>query len=249
MRADAAMMIDFPSYFKPFKRVALDIETASCDETALEFERSLVKAAGNIKDPEKKARNIEDKQNGIEEKNGLLDSNPIGCIGVEADGELHHFSTFEFTPEEYAKFSRADIRIVTGTDETELLKKFRRFCVLNCDDTTQIVTFNGESFDLPRLRHAFARNAVAMPEIIKPYSRNWHVDLMLEYGRKFTVNSALKRFVSMETACKFFRIPFVKEMSGREVPQAIANKEFFRVTRYNLKDVKTTSALADVMGF
>lgn len=249
MRADAVMMTEKSDEFQAVKRLVIDIETASCDAAALELERSLVKPAGNIKDPEKKAKNVEEKQNGIEEKNGLLDSNPIGCIGVEVDGALFHFSTFEFNPSEYARFSRAGIKIVTGADETELLKKFRRFCESNCDESTQIITFNGEAFDIPRLRHAFARNAVNMPEIIKPYARNWHVDLMLEYGRKFTVNNSLKKYVSMETVCKLFRIPFEKEMSGADVPQAIANREFYRVTRYNLKDVKTTSMLADVMGF
>ncbi len=44
-------------------------------------------------------------------------------------------------------------------------------------------------------------------------------------------------------------IPFQKDMDGGDVPGAIAQKEFYKVTKYNLKDVRATSDVGCLMGF
>lgn len=251
MTAENVMMIDSIHAISQdaIARLVVDIETGECDEPDLELERSILKPAGNIKSEEKKAENLKKKQEAVEDNDGKLDSNPIACIGVEADGALWHFSTFEFSEEEYAKLSRAGVKVKTAENEADMLKKFKQFCDQQCDEGTRVIAWNGKGFDSRRIRFAYSRNHITHPEIFAPYSRNWHVDLMFEFGDKFTVNNALKKMSSLETACKFFKIAYSKGIKGADIPAAVTAKRFFEVTKANLSDVRETSEVGALMGF
>jgi hypothetical protein len=247
-------MIDMKTDSLPFSRIVLDIETAFCSEEALEIEKELVKAPGNYKDEEKKAAKIIEKQNGL--KDGLLDSNPIACIGIEASDEsgassLWHFSTFSFSDEELEKLQEEGVNWVCAESEKDMLKDFRRWCDRNTDEATYTLTWNGYGFDLAKIRLAFARNAVSIPGLLSSRSENKHYDLMSEFGRKFTINSALTRFCSLETACKLMHVEFDAKqlMTGAEVPQSVKDGEYYKVAIYNLKDVLATSEVGFRMGF
>lgn len=246
-----------------FGRLVLDIETAPLTQVGLEIEQSIVKPSGNFRDTtdkktgevltaeSKKQAQIEMKRAKVPNDDGKLDSNPIGCIGVEADGELFHFSTFTFSQEEHAKFSKVGVTLITGGDEADMLKKFRKWCENENSELTRTLSWNGCGFDLRHIRMAYARNHISIPSIFAPYARNWHVDLQKVYCEKFTVNNAFKLFTSLPTACKVLKIHFDgKEiMTGADVPGAIAAEDFFRVTKYNLKDVIATSQVGELMGF
>lgn len=250
MRADDAIMINQqPTQGDVIRRLVIDIETGQAAPELLDLEREMCKAAGNIKDPEKKEKNLADKQAAIDSKDGKLDVNPIACIGVEADGELWHFSTFDFSSDEFAKLSKNGIKAKTAASESEMLKSFRKFCDTKCGDETAVIAWNGKGFDSRRIRFAYARNGIAHPEIFKPYCRNWHVDLMYEFGDKFTVNDSLKKMSRLDQACKYFGVEYHKGLTGAEIPAAVTARRFFEVTRCNIADVLETSEVGRLMGF
>jgi DNA polymerase elongation subunit (family B) len=238
------------------RRLCLDIETAKCPDVDMEIERAIVKPSGNFKDTktgtaeEKKAKQIAAKREAVEDDDGVLDMNPIACIGIEADGQLWHFSWF---PEDTLEPLKDVAKLVLAGDEREMLKRFTRWCDAHCDESTLTLTWNGYGFDLSKIRHRCAMYNVKLPDIFAPESPNRNIDLMHVYANKYTVNKALRKFVGQPVACKLLKIDSkTKEMSdvaGANFPQAIADGKYYRGALYNLFDVVDLSEIGARMGY
>jgi hypothetical protein len=237
-------------------RLCLDIETAFCLPSDLEIEKEIVKPSGNFKDnadgtaDEKKVKQIAKKREAIEEDDGLLDMNPIACIGLEADRELWHFST---APQGSLQALKDESHLIQVEAEPAMLIAFRRWCDSHTNEDTRTLTWNGFAFDLSKLRHRFALHGLRLPAILAPETSNRHIDLMTIYANRYTVNKALRRFISQQTVCKLLKIDSktkaMTDVAGAAFPQAWADGEYFRCCLYNLLDVNDLSEIGSRMGY
>lgn len=238
------------------KRLCLDIETAKCPEEDMDIEREIVKPSGNFKDTkdgtadEKKAKQIAEKRAAVEEDDGVLDMNPIACIGIEADGELIHFS---YAPEGALEKLEGECKVILSESEEAMLVSFRRWCDSHCDENTYTLSWNGYSFDLSKIRHRFALLDLRLPLMFLPDAPNKHVDLMHVYANKYTVNKNLRKYVAQPVACKLLKIGSktkgMADVAGAAFPQAWADGQYYRCSLYNLFDVVDLSEIGSRMGY
>lgn len=232
----------------PFQIVALDIETAHAPARAVqnEVETAVAKVSRNkpksYKTAEKQAeenerieseylQKVEEAKAKVIEKSALSLSAPIACIGVVADGRQFHFSSFKFTDEDTLTLLQAGIFPFTFPDMRGMLLGFAWFCNTLCDINTQYVGHNAWNFDYSRLRLAYLRENLSIPYALSQANKQNCHDTM----RMFQWFSG-DIFTSLEAMCAALEISFTKSMSGAEVPDAIVNKEFLRVTLYNMAD-------------
>lgn len=217
--------------------IVLDIETRDADEASLALETSVLKPNGNIKRADSKRKNLEEKAAALREKAALLDSSPVACLALKSETEIFAFCDFPFSPDEQAAFGRAGIGCMAAPNEAQMLISLRSFMNARCDADTEIVTFNGRGFDLPKLRFRYARNGLALPEVLKP-RQNRHTDVMLLYSGYFTIKNT--PFVSLGEVVAFLGIAKGKVFDGAQVPAMIAEGKYGEVLLYNILDTLLT---------
>lgn len=232
----------------PYQIVAIDIETAHAPAWAVQFdiEQAISKVSRNkakaYKTPEKQDEEnfrveteyllkCEEVRQKVIEKSALSLVAPIACIGIVADCRQFHFSTFVFTDEETLTFLQAGIFPFTFPDMRGMLTGFAWFLNSLCDYNTQFVGHNAWNFDYSRLRLAYLREGLQIPFALSQANKANCYDTM----RMFQWFSG-EQYTSLEAMCAALEIPFSKSMAGAEVPDAIANKKFMRVTLYNIAD-------------
>lgn len=232
----------------PFKIVAFDIETAHAPAWAVqhEVETAVNKVTRNKPKPYKTAEKqteenerikqeylakCEEARQKVIDKSALSLAAPVACTGVVADGKQFHFSTFKFTDEETLTLLQAGIFPFTFLDMRGMLTGFAWFLNSLCDAGTQAAGHNAWNFDYSRLRLAYLREGLPVPFVLSLANKHNCHDTM----RMFQWFSG-DMFTSLEAMCNALEIPFSKAMSGAEVPDAIANKEYMRVTLYNIAD-------------
>jgi len=229
-----------------FQIVGLDIETAHAETWAVqtEIDHAVSKVSRNkpkaYKTPEKQQEEnvrieteyiekCEETRRKIIEKSALSLAAPIVCIGVVADGKQFHFSTFGFSEQEIYTLLQAGILPFTFKSQPEMLQGFSWFLNAFCDSQTRLAGHNAWNFDYSRLRLAFLKAGLTIPYALS--NRENQFDTM----RMFSWFSG-EQYTSLELMCAALEIPFTKTMHGSEVPDAVANKEYLRVTLYNMAD-------------
>lgn len=223
-----------------FSRITLDIETRHATESELAIEARFLKPSGGCKTDKAKAKSLEDKQFALAERSALTDACQIGCVGLFCDGrQLISFTSFSTVVLDYP--------VVVGTTEKIMLQNLGMFLEGATDAATQLVTFNGRGFDIPKLRLAFARNGVRLPDILRPFASPIHTDVMLLYGKYYSIKGA--PFVSLNEVAAQLGIESQPVMSGADVPDAINNGNGDVVILYNLLDcILTDLAYCRLMG-
>jgi len=233
-----------------FQIVGLDIETAHAETWAVqpEIDAALAKVFRNkakvYKTPEKQREENErieqeylekcqEVKQKVIEKSALSLAAPISCIGIVADGRQFHFSTFDFSDEELLTLIQAGIMPFTFESQPEMLQGFSWWLNTYCDFDTQYVGHNAWNFDYSRLRLAYLKAGLTIPYALSKDNRENQFDTMRMFswfsGEQYT-------YTSLELMCAALEIPFTKTMHGSEVPDAVANKEYLRVTLYNMAD-------------
>lgn len=109
------------------------------------------------------------------------------------------------------------------------------------------VTFNGRGFDVPFLMHRSAihgiRPSCNLLEGRYPYQQKScrHIDVQDE----FTWYGALYRRPSLHVCCRAYGIESPKSagVTGDDVAELFAHKQFRDIARYNIRDVVATTAL------
>jgi hypothetical protein len=223
--------------YEPLKHLTLDIETMNATPEGVDFEAQFLKAAANTKDPEKQAAQVATKRSKLTEKSALSPSAPIACVGLYAPelGEpkvIHWMPCSE--PIDGVDHAKA------GDNEREMLIALRELLNLWCDDATEIVGAN-VGFDLPKLRYAYARNGLKLPEILKPRSPNPVYDVLYIFGKYFLPGNGAEFNISLDECLKRLGILGEgKTVTGAAVPGMIERGEYRDVIEYNALDVVAT---------
>lgn len=108
---------------------------------------------------------------------------------------------------------------------------------------TVISGFNILGFDLPKLRIAYIRNRIALPEILKPRlhpddKKQPVIDLMKVFLSYFTSDQRGKIMISLREVAHRFGLPEYKDMiDGSMIPDLIEKGEIKKVVNYNSVDV------------
>jgi hypothetical protein len=222
-----------------FSRITLDIETRHATDSELALEARFLKPSGNCKTEASQAKSLREKQENLAEKSALTDACQIGCVGLFCDGrQLLSFTSFPV-------YNSFEYSVVNGASERVMIMNLGMFLEGATDAATQLVTFNGRGFDIPKLRLAFARNGVRMPDILRPFSSPIHTDVMRLYGKYYSI----KEYVSLDEVVAQLGIDTTPIMSGADDPDAIENGQGEAVVLYNLLDcILTDLAYCRLLG-
>lgn len=217
----------------------LDIETGAAGEAALEMAKNQLKPNSNIKDPKKKEANLDEKKVKLLDRAELLDSSPITCVGGKTKLGTYCVTSFKHGYE--TELLEAGIETEQKENERDLLISLASYAnSSHFDEETTLVTFNGYFFDLPKIRNAYARNSLQVPELFSP---GWaHVDLMLRYAKHFSIKR--DQYISMDEVVQTLGIATGgKQISGAEFPKMIEDGRQLEAVLYNVMDCLLTEQI------
>ena len=176
----------------------------------------------------------------MRKKAALLDSALICVAGIKCDKGIFSFNSLPLGKDEIATLSEIGICCITSKDEKELLSNLSLFINNQYQPETEIVTFNGVNFDLPKSRFRYATHNLPLPEAFD--SKVKIVDLMLRYSKHYSMSKV--PFVSMgEVATRLGILKDGKIMSGAGFGQLIEDGEYFKAVLYNALDCIITEKI------
>lgn len=224
--------------------IVIDIETGNAPEQSILDAMAAWKAPSNWKPETVEAKRAEAAEK-IRDKAALLDSSPVTCIGAHSDREAVMFYVSQCEP-----FEIAGWRVVASDTEGGMLARFSGW-LGGCTDTSTVLAGHGvRGFDLPKLRGAFVRNRLSLPECLKPRESgpsNPVTDTMHLF-KHFSMEHRDNPFVSLDTVASAFGVPRPKSViSGAEAPNLHAAGRIAELCTYCAVDVETTHAIYRLM--
>lgn len=169
----------------------------------------------------------------------------IVAIGV-LDAETEKGAVYFQAPGQNIEIEEQDgVKYEAGT-EKEILEKFWNVSSY----ASEFISFNGRSFDVPFL---LVRSAVHQIKPTKDLMSNrylgsqrfgaLHIDLL----DQLTFYGAVRKKGSLHLWCNAFGIksPKAEGVTGDQVSELFKNKEFLKIARYNVGDLKATKELYD----
>ena len=205
--------------------LVIDIETRDASGVSLDIEKRFVRK-GNTKDTEKIGR----KQDEL--KGGCLDLSPIAIIGLKSSAS----SVPVVLAVDHVGAMVRGVVVVSCRDELRLLSAAQEV-LADVPRGVDVVTFAGYGFDLPKLRLAFVRYGLIVPECL---FLNHQADLQHRMKDYLVKNYA---FASLEECCQKVGIEFSKSIPGNEINAYIEAGRMAELVAYNVGDLLAEESL------
>lgn len=220
--------------------VCLDIETGHADKKSIENEISRWKPSGNAKDEDKIQAAKERFAQKTKEKSALLDASPIACISVRTDRVGVVFNAMD-----KKNYIVDHSQVISGGNEIKMLIDFREWLDTITDDKTVLIGFNIFGFDLPRIRAAFMRHRLKLPQVLTPRvlddDKQPIIDVMRMFLKGFTADCAGDFYISLQEVEHRLGLPEYKDkINGAEIPDLIEKGEIKKVLTYCAVDTMST---------
>ena len=203
--------------------IILDIETVPHPDAHQWAEP--VKAAGNLKDPEKIAADLEAKRQKQADEFGLdPDCNRIVALGFHVGGG-------------------GDPECYLMRNELEERLHLQMFWEIYNKQDTRLVTFNGLRFDLPVLMRRSMYLDVPYPDLNLDRYRTPHLDLW----QKLSFNGAIAAH-SLRFYAKRMGFTTLDKVDGGDIARLATEERWQEIEAHCLSDVGLTHALANRLG-
>jgi hypothetical protein len=229
---------------QPAQWLCLDIETGDAPDAAIAAAIANWKAPSNWKPETVEAKHTEAAEK-IRDKAALLDASPLLCVVIKTDRDNVVFNGMSETG------NVPDWETVSCGSEKNMLLKLRSWLDRMTTPETLIVGHNLRNFDLPKLRNAFVRHRLQLPEILKPRLRLEEKAETVDTAALFKTYSMENRdnlFISLDTVAIGLGIERPKQViSGDEVPKLHRNGQFEPILIYCAIDVATTARAWQLM--
>jgi len=229
--------------------ICLDIETCN-SEQAFQLESKFVKANSNIKDEEKKAGNIAEKLATMKEKSALLDTAPIGVIGLQiGEGMPIVLHTDVRLPSGVMGDQNGGgaVQCTTFNCSKDMFIGLRNMLdtlfntALQAGQVLTIVGFNSIKFDIPKLRLAYIRHGLKLPIALRPNIEGViNYDVMLKFTKYYTKNES--PYIGLDHVCALLGVGEVdKPLDSSKVPGMLEAGETATVALHCGLDVAKTA--------
>ena len=220
--------------------VCLDIETANADKKTVDGEIARWEPGGNLKDEEKIKAAREKFADKTKEKSALLDASPVACISVRTDKVGVVFNGLD-----KKVYAVNHSQVISGGSEKKMLIDFREWLDTVTDGKTVLIGFNIYSFDLPRIRAAFMRHRLRLPQVLAPRvlddEKQPIIDVMRMFLKGFTSDCAGDFYITLQEVERRLGLPEYKDkISGAEIPGLIENGDIKKVLTYCAVDTMST---------
>ncbi len=227
--------------------IVLDLETGDAAPEAIAAAMTDWRPPSNLKDPEKIEARRKEAAEKLIDRAALLDASPILCIAVQTNGA----SKAIFNGMDASAPDILDWPVVPCGDEKSMLVAFRTWLDSAATPETVLIGHNLREFDLPKLRSAYIRHRLRLPEILKPRLRHEECAETVDTAALFKAFSMEHRgdfCPSLDTVAASFGIPRPKQhMSGADCPRLFRDGEIATVCTYCAVDVATTAVAYNLM--
>jgi len=224
----------------PAPYLVMDIETGNAPAEAIENALNSWQPPKNYKDPEKIEAKRREDFNKIMERGALLDASPILCIAVKTERWKGVFSQLA------SKEKIEGWNLWVSENEADMLKAFRVFLERETNQETMIVGHNVRGFDLPKLRNAYMRHRLKLPELLAITPRPDEGPQVVDTAQLFKAFSMEHRndfCPSISDMAQSLGLPMPKGViSGADVPRLHAEGRFQEILTYCAIDDVTTEA-------
>lgn len=200
------------------KWIVIDIETADAPESAILEALAAWRPPGNCTKQDTIETKRQEAETRYREKAALMDASPIICIAVTtSDGKQILFSGMP------ANGIRVEgWHVIEAPDERFMLIGLRQWLDHLAEPDATLVGHNIRSFDLPKLRQAYIRHGMRIPEMIRIRMDDETplrtVDTM-SIIRSFSMELRDEKFVSLDQVARVLGIERPKQLvSGADVP-------------------------------
>lgn len=231
----------------PATLVCFDIETCHAEQAVIDAEIERYKAPPSIKDPEKIKAKKEEFKIKITDKSALLDASHIACISARTQkvGMIFNGVNKKTYPVNHSQ-------MIASGNEKQMLIDFRDWLDSTTTPETVLIGFNIYNFDLPRLRAAYMRNRLKLPNILTPRllddQRQPTIDVMKMFLRGFTADCAGDLMISLKEVVLRLGLPSYKNrIDGAQVPDFIRQGKIKEVLSYCAVDTMATLAAYQLM--
>ena len=223
----------------PARYLVLDIETGNASDADIETVLRCWKPPSNLRDQTKIEERRQEAALKIRERSALLDSAPILCVGIQTD-----FARAVFNGIDDVIYDVGGIDTTSCGNERDMLLELRKWLDINTSPDTILVGHNVRGFDLPKLRSAYMRNKLLLPNLLAPKMLNGEqtiVDTAYLF-KSFSVEHRDDFCPSLTSVCNGLNIPQPKVViSGAEVPKMHQEGRYVEILTYNMIDVLATA--------
>jgi hypothetical protein len=220
--------------------IVLDLETGQPGEDVIQAAVQAWKPPGNIRKPETIAERKAEAEEKIRNKGALLDAAPILCAGFKTDTAAVMFSSMG----DPGELDVPGWRVVNLASEREMLTEISAWLNSVAGAETVLGGHNIQGFDAPKLRNAFVRHRLPLPQCLRPlepFQPMW--DTMKKF-RFYSSQHSDELFVSLDVVSDAFGIPKPKQfVHGSEVPGMHAAGRFAEILVYCCIDIETTEQI------
>lgn len=231
---------------QPVTWMCIDLETGDAPESAVQAAIDAWKAPSTWK-PETVESKRKEAAKGIREKAALLDASPILCVAMQTDNSRTVWNGMD--EESYRAID--GWHCIGCGDEKRMLTGFREWLDRHTTPVTTIVGHNIKEFDLPKLRHAYIRHGMKLPEILRPRLRDEERAEVVDTAHLFKAFSMEHRddfCPSLDIVATGLGIPRPKEViSGADVPVLHRSGEYMAILTYCCIDATCTARAWQLM--
>lgn len=243
MFATTPITLNIP--LRPASFVVLDLETGDAPAEAVAAATAAWKGQSNWK-PETVEEKRAEAAKKIAKKAALLDASPILCTAIQTERDRMIFNGMSDDEPSIEGW-----RVIGCHDEAGMLRALRGWMDSGTTAATVIVGHNAKAFDLPKLRHAYVRHLLRLPELLKPRLRDEEKPELMDTASLFKAFSMEHRddfCPSLDMIAASFGIPRPKQhMSGADCPRLFREGQFQTVLTYCAVDVATTTRAYQLM--
>lgn len=220
--------------------VVLDIETADATPDAISAALEAWKPPANIKDEDKIAARRQEAAAKIAENAALLDASPILCAAIHSDQTRLIFNGMDTSAPMIDGWP-----VLPCGNERGLLLALRAWLDAHTSADTVLVGHNLRGFDLPKLRHAYIRYSLKLPNRLRPLRRDEVSTETTDIAFLFKAFSAEHRdefCPGLKTVAAAFGIANPKSlMTGADCPRLYREGQYKTILLYCALDCATTT--------
>lgn len=224
----------------PAQYLVIDLETGNAPAEAIENAINSWEPPKYYKDPEKIEAKRKEEFNRIMERGALLDASPILCAAVKT-------RTARLLINGMGGVNSVEgWKVYDWQDERKMLYFFREWLNDNTNMDSAIVGHNVRGFDLPKLRNAYLRHRLKLPELLAITARPDEGPQVVDTAQLFKAFSMEHRndfCPSISDMAYSLGLPMPKAViSGADVPKLHEAGRYQEILTYCAIDTATTEA-------
>jgi Predicted 3'-5' exonuclease related to the exonuclease domain of PolB len=225
--------------------MVIDLETKGAAEADIELAVTSYKVPANIKDPAKREARREKAAAKLYQDSALLNASPLLCVAAKTENQAVLFNGMDSVSHEVKGWG-----VLPCQNEKMLLTTFKAWADWFLVEATLLVGHRLTEWDLPKLRRAYVRHQLPLPNILvpRPGENQPVVDTGRLFLKYFSVEHRDKIMISLNDVAHGLGIVSPKQIvDGSKVPALYEQGHYAEILTYCAIDTLVTERAWQLM--